>query len=361
MSYCDSVQSAGPNLAGESMFLNDAWYVAELSSALGAGLASVRVLGRSLVLYRLSDGTVAALEDACPHRKLPLSMGQRRGDLVECGYHGMTFDAAGRCLRVPGNQPIPESARVRSFPAVERQGFIWVWMGAPERADPAAIFDIEHWNHPEWGRTEPDAMVVRCSYLHITDNLLDPTHVAWVHPGSFGEQACEQTPLQTVASSTGVVVSRWMLGVDVAPFYAPYVRFAGQADRQQHYEVRFPSHACIRAVFAPVGSAGTASVEAHPDTFVMDSYNFLTPIDERTTRYFWVQTRNFAPGDANVSRQFAASVRAAFDEDKVVLEAVQVGIENARSPLQPLYIDAGPARFRRELQRRIEAESNADG
>ena len=360
MSPCDSVQSAGSKRSGVSMFLNNAWYVAELSSRLGSSLVSVRILGQSLVLYRLSDGTVAALEDACPHRKLPLSMGRRCGDLIECGYHGMTFDASGNCKRVPGNQPIPETARVRSYPAIERQGFIWVWMGAPELADPATIFTIENWDHPEWGRTEPDAMDVRCSYLHITDNLLDPTHVAWVHPGSFGEQACEQTPLQTVPSSKGVVVSRWMLGVDVAPFYVPYVRFTGKADRLQHYEVQYPSHACIRAVFAPAGNANKPAVETLPHTFVMDSYNFLTPIDERTTRYFWVQTRNFAPNDAEVSRQFGAAVRAAFEEDKVVLEAVQRGIENTRTPTQPLYIDAGPARFRREMQRRIDAESNAD-
>ncbi|WP_293848769.1 aromatic ring-hydroxylating dioxygenase subunit alpha, partial [Steroidobacter sp.] len=344
----------------KKMFLNNAWYVAELSSGLGTGLVPVRLLGRSLVLYRLSNGEVAALEDACPHRKLPLSMGRRQGDLVECGYHGMMFDRAGACRRVPGNQPIPDTARVRSYPAVERQGFIWVWMGAPELADPASIFDIEHWDNPTWGRTEPDAMAVRCSYLHITDNLLDPTHVAWVHPDSFGESACEQTPLQTEALSGGVLVSRWMLSVDVAPFYVRYMRFAGKADRKQHYEVRFPGHARIRAVFTPAGNSESPDAETHPDTFVMDSYNFLTPIDERTTRYFWVQTRNFAPNDVEVSRDFGESVRGAFEEDKAVLEAVQLGIENAQSPFQPLFIDAGPARFRRELQRRIDAESNAD-
>jgi phenylpropionate dioxygenase-like ring-hydroxylating dioxygenase large terminal subunit len=342
-----------------SMFLKNAWYVAELSSALGSDLRPVRLLGESLVLYRLSIGGVAALEDACPHRKLPLSMGRRCGDLVECGYHGMTFDAAGRCHRVPGNQPIPDTAKVRSYPVIERQGFIWVWMGDPGRADSSTLFEIEHWDHPEWGHTEPDGMVVHCNYLHITDNLLDPTHVAFVHRSSFGERACEETPLENVATETGVVVSRWMRDVDVAPFYVPYVRFKGRADRKQHYEVRFPSHACIRAVFAPTGSADDGSVESHPDTFLMDSYNFLTPIDERTTRYYWVQTRNFAPDDAEVSRQFGAAVRAAFEEDKVVLEAVQLGIENARTPLQPLYIDAGPARFRRELQRRIDAEGRS--
>ena len=343
------------------MFLNNAWYVAELSSRLAEGLAPVRLLGRSLLLYRLSNGEVAALEDACPHRKLPLSMGRRHGDLIECGYHGMMFDRAGACRRVPGNQPIPATAQVRSFPAVERQGFIWVWMGTPELADPARIFSIEHWDEPTWGRTEPDGMTIQCSYLHITDNLLDPTHVAWVHPDSFGDTACEQTQLQTIALATGVLVSRWMLGVDVAPFYVPYVRFTGKADRKQHYEVHFPAHACIRAIFTPAGNSGLPQPEAHPDTFVMDSYNFLTPIDQRTTRYFWLQTRNFAAGDVEVSHRFAASVRAAFEEDKVVLEAVQIGIENARSPLQPLYIDAGPARFRRELQRLIDSESDADG
>jgi vanillate O-demethylase monooxygenase subunit len=199
-------------------------------------------------------------------------------------------------------------------------------------------------------------MTVACNYLYITDNLLDPSHVAWVHPSSFGGPSCQETPLDTAALPNGMVVSRWMLNDEVAPFYKRFVRFEGLTDRKQHYEVRFPCHAIIRAVFAPAGT-GAPEGRLHSDTFVMDSYNFMTPIDENTTRYFWFQTRNFAPGDAEVSKAFASSVRAAFEEDKVVLEAVHIGMAASTTAHLDLVIDRGPTRFRRRLKQKIEAQA----
>lgn len=338
------------------MFLKNAWYVAELSSRVTQGLVSVRILGEPVLLYRTSAGEIVALEDACPHRKLPLSMGRRLGDQIECGYHGMTFDRSGRCIRVPGGQPIPDTARVRSYATVERFGFVWIWTGDRAQADISRVFELAHWDDPEWGRTAPDSMLVQCNYLYITDNLLDPTHVAWVHRSSFGDEACAHTPLETVPLQNGMLVSRWMLDTPVAPFYRRFVKFSGNTDRQQHYEVQFPAHARIRAVFTPAGSGGPQNV-LHPDTFLMDSYNFMTPVDERTTRYFWLQTRNFAPGDEVVSEQFAESVRSAFLEDKVILEAVQAGMDGARTPHLDLVIDNGPTRFRRRLKQLIQAEA----
>jgi vanillate O-demethylase monooxygenase subunit len=339
------------------MFLRDAWYVAEISSRVTAKPAAVRVLDEAIVLYRQRNGAAVALEDACPHRKLPLSMGRLREDRIECGYHGMTFDAAGVCTRVPGAQPIPATARVRSYPVVDRYGLLWIWMGDADRADAFTIFDVEHWGDPQSGCTDPDAMTIACNYLYITDNLLDPSHVSWVHPSSFGGRY-EETVLTTASTPHGMVVSRWMLDIDVAPFYAQFVKFKGRADRLQHYEVSFPSHALTRAIFTPAGSGGPDS-PLHPQAFSMDSYGFITPIDADTSRYFFFQLRNFAPGDAEVSAVFAASVRAAFEEDKVVLEAVQRGMQNPRTPNIDLKIDAGPSRFRRRLRQLIEAEREA--
>src|SRR5687768_12079412 len=98
------------------MFLRNAWYVAAWSKELNEGTLPVQMLGDRVVLYRKTDGKVAALEDACPHRKLPLSMGRIKGDHIECGYHGLTFDCSGTCVKVPGAAHIPPSAQVRSYP-----------------------------------------------------------------------------------------------------------------------------------------------------------------------------------------------------------------------------------------------------
>ncbi|HEX4765166.1 MAG TPA: aromatic ring-hydroxylating dioxygenase subunit alpha [Lichenihabitans sp.] len=338
------------------MFLKNAWYVAAWDHEIGRDLTPKTILGENVVLYRKQDGAAAALEDACPHRKLPLSMGRIKGDEVECGYHGLTFDCSGTCTRVPGAERVPHVARVRSYPVQERYGLLWIWMGEAKLADPVGIFQVEHWGDPAWGINRGESMTLDCNYLYMTDNLLDPSHVAWVHQASFASSACEETPLETTVGQNGVTVWRWMLDGEPAPFYAPFLKFSGNCDRKQHYEVHYPCNALIKAIFSPAGTGGEGRPQ-HPDTFLMDSYNFMTPVDETHTRYYWFQMRNFAPDDADVSKRFAASVRGAFEEDRVVLQAVQKGMDAKVTPNLDLKIDVGPLRFRRRMAQLIEAET----
>lgn len=340
------------------MFLNNAWYVGALSTEVTRQLRSVRMLNQDLLFYRKEDGTAVVLEDACPHRMLPLSMGRLIGDTVECGYHGLTFDCSGKCVKAPGTNMIPKSAVVRQYPSVERYGLVWVWMGDAELADESKIIEIAEWGRDDWGVNSGDAMEMACNYLYITDNLLDPSHVSWVHQTSFGSADIIGKPLDVKVADNGVTVSRWLKDVEVAPFYQKFVKFSGNCDRKQQYEVRFPTAAIIRAIFTPAGT-GSDEGEFHPDVFLMDSYNFMTPIDEKNTRYFWFQLRNFSPNDEEVSRVFNEDVRFAFSEDKAILEAVQIGLEKQPAKLD-LPLDSGPMRFRRQLAKQIEAERGSN-
>ena len=197
-----------------------------------------------------------------------------------------------------------------------------------------------------------------CSYLFITDNLLDPSHVAWVHRSSFGEDSARDTPLTVDVAETGVTVSRWMHSCEPAPFYRKVIDFEGLCDRLQQYEVRYPSHALIKAIFTPEGTGGPEGPLSE-QTFVMDSYNFMTPMTETTTRYYWFQLRNVRPDDEELSELMSEGVLHAFEEDRVVLDAVQIGMDERTSPEINLPLDAGPLQFRRELRRRIEAESES--
>ena len=338
------------------MFLRNAWYVAAWERDVGQAPHAATILGEHVAIYRGASGKYAALADACPHRKLPLSMGRVKGDDVECGYHGLVFDCTGTCVRVPGDVRPPQGAQVRSYPIEPRYGLLWIWMGDPAQADRGAIFEAEHWGDPEWGTTDGDDMVFECNYLLITDNLLDPSHVAWVHPGSFAGDGSDDTPLQVTIADSGVTVWRWMLDTAAAPFYAPYLRFAGNCDRKQQYEMRYPSNALIKAYVSPAGTGGEDK-PTHPDAFLMDSFNFLTPVDDTTTRYFWFQMRNVAPGDAEVSRMFADSVRGAFEEDRLILQASQRGMARSTTPNINLRTDSGGIRFRHRLTQLIEAET----
>ncbi|MCV3270772.1 aromatic ring-hydroxylating dioxygenase subunit alpha [Roseobacter sinensis] len=340
------------------MFLRNAWYVAAWEHEITQKLQQITVLGETICVFRTQSGELVGLEDACPHRKLPLSKGRIKGETVECGYHGLTFDGAGQCVWAPGTGCIPSEARVHAYPLHERYGLVWIWMGNPVLADPGEIIEIAEYDDPAWGINRGAAMELECNYLLMCDNLLDPTHVAWVHESSFGQSAAKDTPLRVTKTDAGVIVHRWMLDVEPAPFYRKVIGFEGNCDRLQHYEVRYPSHALIKAVFAPAGTGGPDG-PLHQDVFRMDSYNFMTPVTETSTRYYWFQLRNIRPDDAALSEMMSADVQQAFQEDRAVLSEVQQGMANSRTPHIDLPIDAGPLRFRRQLQAMIDEEQQA--
>src|SRR5262249_52134625 len=145
------------------------------------------------------------------HRKLPLSMGRRRGDHLVCGYHGLTFDHAGNCVACPTQTRIPAEAKVRSYPVAEKGGLVWIWMGNPAVADDSTLIEVENNDDPAWRLTMGGAMTFACNYLYLTDNLLDPSHVAWVHQTSFAASGTEDTPLRIEVKDDGVTVRRWIL------------------------------------------------------------------------------------------------------------------------------------------------------
>jgi phenylpropionate dioxygenase-like ring-hydroxylating dioxygenase large terminal subunit len=337
------------------MFLRNAWYVAAWDHEVSRGLLSVQILGEHIALYRTEGGSPVALEDACPHRKLPLSMGRITGDEVECGYHGLVFNSQGQCTRIPGATKIPRVLCVRSYPAVSRYGLVWIWMGDVARANVEHVFPVEHWNDAKWDKNSGGTMTVDCNYLYVTDNLLDPSHVSWVHRSSFASTTREVEAVEVTLSAAGVTASRWMQNAEVAPFYQQLVSFEGRCDRLQHYEVRFPSHAIIKAVFVPAGTGGKGQ-PLNDKALVMDSYNFMTPVDQNRTRYFWFQMRNCFAGDEAVSRAMDEGVRAAFEEDRVVLSAVHRGLQNKVTRNFDLAIDRAPLQFRGRLGELIEAE-----
>tara|TARA_X000000950_G_scaffold243510_1_gene298640 strand:+ start:13178 stop:14215 length:1038 start_codon:yes stop_codon:yes gene_type:complete len=338
------------------LFLKNTWYVAAWDHEVPYGkLVHRKILGENVVLYRKRDGSVCALEDSCPHRKLPLSMGTLVGDDVQCGYHGLKFDCSGACVEVPAYKDIPKQARVRAFPIVERWNWIWIWMGDPALADEALIIDIPEYDNPEWGINRGPAMDIACNYQHMTDNLVDPSHVSFVHKTSLGDAETVDTPVKTEVEGDSVIVSRWLMDCNLAPFFQPRVKFEGRADRLQRYELRLPSMAVIGDIIAPAGS-GAPEGNLHPDVFLLDSYNFITPVDETHCRYYWFQVRNFDADSKEASDALTADFIEAFNEDIVVLEAVQKGMDNATTAPINLPIDAGGFQCKKIIKRMIAQE-----
>ncbi|PUB15659.1 aromatic ring-hydroxylating dioxygenase subunit alpha [Yoonia sediminilitoris] len=338
------------------MFLRNCWYVAGWSRDYTQALKPQKLLGDDIVLYRKSDGSPVALEDACPHRKLPLSMGAIENDHVVCGYHGLTFDCTGTCIDSPTQRGMtPRRAVVRSYPVVDRYRLLWIWMGDPALADPDKIFEIENFDDPTWGATDGGILPIACNYLWVVDNLLDPSHVAWVHVTSFGGAGTQSQPLDMEKIDRGVIVSRWIYDQLPSPYYKNLVRFEGTCDRKQHYEMCFPAIALNKSVYTPAGTGGPGK-PAVDQTYINISYNFLTPVDEENTQYIWFQHRNTDPDNAAISNKMNDWAIMAFNEDKVILEAVQKGMADMKTPNIDLGLDLGAKTFRKQLQRLIDAE-----
>ena len=98
-----------------------------------------------------------------------------------CPYHGLQFDSSGKCVKVPSQDMVPPSAKVRAYPLVEKNHWIWIWTGDPAKADPALIEDFHWLDDPAW-RFGGNYLHVDANYLLLVENLLDTTHLPFLHP-----------------------------------------------------------------------------------------------------------------------------------------------------------------------------------
>jgi phenylpropionate dioxygenase-like ring-hydroxylating dioxygenase large terminal subunit len=336
-------------------FVRNAWYPAAWSRDVVHQPTQRRILGDLVCLYRASTGAVVAFDDACPHRLAPLSMGKLKGDALECGYHGMTFDCTGKCIRIPGQAVIPPRADVRAYPIVEQLGLCWIWMGDPALADPAEVYHLPAYEDSKYSILEGDALHIGCHYLSLADNLCDPAHVSFVHLSSLGGASGEDIPVHNERTAAKKLVTwRWTLDSPPVPIFAQFRKFTGNVDRWQYYHFDAPNIAVV-----DFGSAatGTGAPEGNRgDCLQLYSCHFLTPVDEQNCIDHWVIVKNF-PTDAATTEAMRAQFRVAFNEDKVVLEAIQQN-ENERPDARRLRLalDAGVHRMRRMVEELLDAE-----
>ena len=340
-------------------YVRNAWYPAAWSRDIARALTSRRILGQEVVLYRTGAGAVAALEDVCPHRLTPLSMGRLKGDTIECGYHGMTFDRRGQCVRIPGQAIIPRNAQVRSYPMVENMGLAWIWMGDPALAEGARVYDLPQYHDPGWSAVEGDALRIDCHYLSLADNLCDPSHVSFVHLSTLGNAEGEDVPVHHEKLGDDKLVTwRWIIDSPAIPLFQKFGKFAGNVDRWHYYHYTAPS---IPVIDFGSASTGTGAPEGARDHCIqIYACHFITPVDADTCIDHWLFVKNFATDEAT-SQAMVEQFRIAFNEDKTILEAIHRKEKQPRAwrPIR-LAIDAAPVRMRRMVEGMIAAEHPAE-
>src|ERR1700722_17505723 len=172
-----STSSDGPQTAE---FVCNRWYAVMLSRDVGRTPKQTWILGVPVVLYRKLSNEVVALRDVCPHRHAPLSLGTVIGDEIQCRYHGFHFDSTGRCTRIPSETVIPSAIRAEPFATAETLGFVGVWPGDPAKADRHLLLTFPWLDAPGFVSSHA-GMVVEAPLRLIVDNLMDLTHVHFVH------------------------------------------------------------------------------------------------------------------------------------------------------------------------------------
>ena len=338
------------------IFPLNAWYAVAWSHEVGQReLLARTICNRKIALWRKADNTIAAIEDACWHRLLPLSMGWLENENVVCRYHGLAFDGQGQCTRMPGQEKPTASAKVRGYPALERHRFVWIWPGDPAAAKPELIPDM-HWNDdPDW-EGDGKTMFAKCDYRLLVDNLLDLTHEAFVHSTSIGHVTVAETPLTTTSDERTVTVKRLMPDVEAPPFWRAQLGKPGNVDRWQIIRFEAPCTIVLDVGVAPAGTgAPTGDRSQGVNGRVLNS---ITPETDTTCMYFWSMTRNYKLNDQSLTSLLREANANIFLEDLVVVEAQQRYIsEHPDAPLRNLNIDAGSMRARKIIDDMIAAET----
>ncbi|WP_425258402.1 Rieske 2Fe-2S domain-containing protein [Rubrivivax sp. RP6-9] len=350
--------AAASNAGAPATFPLNAWYAAAYDVEVKRALLPRRICDVGMVFYRTTDGRPAALEDACWHRLLPLSLGRLEGDEVVCGYHGLVFNADGRCTHMPSQETLNPSACVRSFPVVEKHRFVWVWPGDPALADPALVPDL-HWNHdPAWAG-DGKLITVQCDYRLVVDNLMDLTHETFVHGSSIGQRAVAEAPFVATHGDRTATVTRWMEGIDAPPFWAGQIRqargYTGPVDRWQIIRFEAPCTVTIDVGVAPAGSGAPQGDRSQGvNGFVL---NTITPETATSCHYFWAFARNYSLHEQRLTHELREGVAGIFREDEVVLEAQQRAIdEHPGYRFYNLNIDAGAMWARRLIDGMVAKE-----
>jgi phenylpropionate dioxygenase-like ring-hydroxylating dioxygenase large terminal subunit len=337
-------------------FVTGEWYVVAFGSEVGRSLLKRTVLGRNIVLFRMADSKPAALEDRCPHRSYPLSGGKLDGDTVVCGYHGLRFNAAGDCIEVPSQSTCPRGVGVRAFPLVERGPFIWGWFGDPDQADRERIPATPWLEDGQWASSH-DYFHLQGNYVSLHENLLDLTHLSYVHAGTFGTPDYARAPYEVNSRDGYYQITRRVIPTRLPPVWGqPTGLLHDHAARIATSEFLSPGLHVVSVTFYDCDLPASSRPE-----FRIRTCHVPTPETHGSTHYFIVHSRDFALQDTSVTSFMREQLMLAFAEDVAALNRLeQVLADSGDDRIEISFAaDAAAVAMRRYLKKRALSESNS--
>ena len=316
--HATAARSAQRHLADQhTPLVRNAWYAVALSAEVSRTPAEREVMGTSVVMFRDQAGQPRVLQNRCCHRSYPLVHGTLEGDCIRCGYHGLLYAADGRCVEIPMQERIPPKLRLRAYPAIERPPFVWAWFGAPEAADAAQL------PHPPWlGAADWDVYIgylsIGANYVHLHENLLDLSHLSFLHATTFGTPEYARAPVELAIAGADIQVWR-RVECRLPDIYAVPLAWQGmRVLRSSGSQFVSPGLHVNTGILRNLELA----VEAQDPVPTIKVAQVITPAAQDRTHYWFAGCRNFARGRPDIDEFMKQAQIAAFSEDQFAIEQI---------------------------------------
>jgi phenylpropionate dioxygenase-like ring-hydroxylating dioxygenase large terminal subunit len=326
--------------------IRDEWYAVAFSHEVDAKKPLQRYCcGDRLALFRTEAGAPVALYDRCPHRGSPLSLGKIADDTLQCPYHGFCYGASGQCVRVPSQAAITPELAVRSYPVIEKGGFIWVWPGEVKAADPARLPDCHEFglDRERWTAKPYLMLEIKSNYALLFENLLDTSHISFLHGTALDGGRMATSTFRIESEDRIVRIIRELKGDTPTPSNTKQYGLSGVSvfDRQLMSIAYLPNLHIIRNTFTFPDRPG------HPPHIRINVMP-ITPSRENELYQFLTLTTSYPESHPP---ELVEGMRAVLDEDRVVLEAIQDLYDEGGPDLPEWSVNADVAglRARRKL------------
>ena len=352
-------ESSGQRISNgmlEDNYPRNMWWVAARRDEITMEPLARWLLELPIVLYRTAEGEPVALDNRCPHRWAPLSRGRVEGENIVCPYHGMQFAKDGVCTHIPTQDNIPDSARVKSYPLRESGAFVWIWMGDPVQIDNhAPPPDLSYTQDPNWS-VALGYYEVAVNWILIRENVMDLTHIAHLHSKTFKQDDWNSVP---VVRSDGDIVT-YEQSFDLAPLSPLFCHAMGFSETKRVKREQKGTMASLGISFSDWNVHDPEAKPGARKDFLMRGCHIVTPSQRGKTHYYWGAAFDVPGVPEEIMAKTQASVTEAFDEDKVLLEALQDLIINdprrLNFPEINMAADGAGVRVRQVLQRKLKAE-----
>jgi len=345
---------------GETNIVRNRWYIAAFSDEITRDPIERTLLGKPVAMYRTEAGAPVAMYGLCPHRYYPLALGKVVGDALVCGYHGFTFDADGKCIRIP-SQETGAGFCQPTYRIEERGSLCWIWMGDEDQCDPALIPPYE-----DFGLGEAGWRTSSFNYIHVAgrhqlliDNLMDLTHLAFVHHHIPGGEAMTRLELREEKTPRSFRLRRFGK-MPWGPFFdlvwGNANAFEGLADFESLTDFYGPE--LIRTGL-PIIRAVQGKAEVPAELGELHILHGITPETEHSTHYFGFSTRNFRLDDPGLDAFQLQSDIKIRQQDADAIAAVEARLERGAAVQRELLVkaDVPAAKVRQRMQDLLDAEA----